>query len=555
MATRLDISIGPVQGFVAQSRRTRDLWSSSYLLSFLSAHAMHGAQAAGGTVIQPRIAGDPLYRWVSGQQQGNPPQLGSVPNHFVLEVGGTPSTVAAAARERFNAAWSRVCDAVWNEYVEPVAGFGNGTEEIWRRQVNGFWEFVWTAGPFEAREGLLARRKHWRSLQSSEETGDKCTLTHDFQEISGYIRAQGGSERASQDAFWQQMRSKKHLGRLDLRENERLSAIGLVKRLFPLVSQQAIGWRVDRSHWPSTMEMAARDDGKRGDENTPDQLTPFYAVLLADGDRLGRMVGELGGDQVGKALSHFTADVPNIVQHRDPEEAGVTIYAGGDDVLAMLPVEGALDCAQALADRYHAAFEGETGATLSAAVVFAQARVPLRSVIDEAHRLLDGVAKEGNGRDSLAAGVLKGSGRHCQWVSSWTRKLPDGSEAPALDVLADLTRRVGDLSSEPGISGSLTYRMRDTLARLCGWERWQPGDWGTLPPGVDIRSILRAEIDRSLEATGSGSESDVWPLADTLWRMLGPSRSGDGTNSAGTVEVGIDGLMLARFLADPTSEE
>ena len=34
--TRLDISIGPVQGFVSQSRRTRDLWGSSYLLSFLS---------------------------------------------------------------------------------------------------------------------------------------------------------------------------------------------------------------------------------------------------------------------------------------------------------------------------------------------------------------------------------------------------------------------------------------------------------------------------------------------------------------------------------------
>ena len=86
VTTRLDISIGPVQGFVAQSRRTRDLWGSSYLLSFLVAHAMRGARISGGKIIQPVVDEDPLYRWVSGQRDGNVPQLGSLPNHFVVEV-------------------------------------------------------------------------------------------------------------------------------------------------------------------------------------------------------------------------------------------------------------------------------------------------------------------------------------------------------------------------------------------------------------------------------------------------------------------------------------
>ena len=96
---RLDISVGPVQGFVAQSRRTRDLWSSSYLLSFLVAHAMHGAQSAGGRVVQPTVDDDPLYRWASGWREGEVPQLGSLPNHFVVEAEGTPSDVARAAQE------------------------------------------------------------------------------------------------------------------------------------------------------------------------------------------------------------------------------------------------------------------------------------------------------------------------------------------------------------------------------------------------------------------------------------------------------------------------
>ena len=36
----LKLQIGPVQDFIAQARSTRDLWSGSYLLSWLMAHAI-----------------------------------------------------------------------------------------------------------------------------------------------------------------------------------------------------------------------------------------------------------------------------------------------------------------------------------------------------------------------------------------------------------------------------------------------------------------------------------------------------------------------------------
>ena len=539
---------------MSQSRRTRDLWSSSYLLSFLAGHAMRGAQLAGGRVIQPAVDDDLLYRWVAGQREGDAPRLGSLPNHFVVEVDGASSQVAAAAREGMNDAWRNVCDAVWQVYVKPVVSHGNGTAEIWGRQVSGFWEFVWTAGQPDQPGGLLDRRKHWRSHRATDEAGDKCTLTHDLQELSGYVRAQGRDERERQDSFWRSVRKAGGLSPLDLRENERLSAISVVKRLFPLVSRQALGWDVDRSHWPSTIEIAAETsatDASHDDAGGPaDSPPPFYALVLADGDRLGRLVGELGGAVVGAALSGFTTDVPGIVA----EHGGVTVYAGGDDVLAMLPVEEAIDCAGELADTYRSAFAGRPGATLSAAVVLAQAHVPLRSVVDQSHRLLDEVAKEGNGRDSLAVAVLKGSGKHCQWVSSWNRWLYEDNTVPALNVLDELAQQFRNAATEPGVSGSLVYRLRDTLARLCGWERWQPGDWGALPPGLDLQPILRADISRSLAATGSGTEYDARALVDVMGRMLGPSRSSDRAQHADSTEVGIDGLLLARFLADPTSE-
>ena len=80
-------------------------------------------------------------------------------------------------------------------------------------------------------------------------------------------------------------------------------------------------------------------------------------------------------------------------------------------------------------------------------------------------------------------------------------------------------------------------------------------NWCELPVELDIRPFLQAEIGRSLTATGSGSGSDVRSLVDAMWRMLAPSRpNGDSKTAEGTM-VGIDGLLLARFLADPKSEE
>ena len=485
MTTRLDISIGPVQGFVAQSRRTRDLWGSSYLLAFLSAHAMRGANEAGGKIIQPVVDNDRLYRWVSGQREGEPPRIGSVPNHFVVEVGGDARSVAHAGERSLNNAWVRVCRAVWEQFVEHVCPAGEGTEDIWNRQTDGFWEVMWTAGPSNAGSGLLARRKHWRTHRPPDEPGDKCTVMPELQELSGHLRAEG------RDRFWEWVRSR--LGPLDLRDKERLCAIALVKRLFPKVAPAALGWEVDTSHWPSTVYVGAvpwirrvksvapeegrkyadavRDnvpqnvlaerhppfaglnDSAAGDfskldanyflrdwvqdkrrcpladsaaDGTRDELVrqletlydaededgrlgpppAFYALLLADGDRLGELVSVLDGQRVGEALAAFTGEVRRIVE----DHYGVTVYAGGDDVLAMLPVLNALTCAEALSERYRNAFadtDARGDATLSAAVVFPHMRLPLNYALGEAHRLLDTVAKDDNGRNSLAAAVLK----------------------------------------------------------------------------------------------------------------------------------------------------
>ena len=280
---RLDISIGPVQGFVAQSRRTRDLWGSSYLLSFLSAHAMHGTVEAGGRIDQPPIYDDPLYRRVAGGRAGDPPTTGSLPNHFVSHVDGDAGTVARAGAHALDVAWRRVCDAVRTRFVAHASDAGDGTDRIWQRQIGAFWEVTWTAGNSLDGGGLLARRKRWRSHRPPDEPGDKCTVMHDLQELSGYVRAQNRDARQRQDGFWDRVRER--LGALELRDNERLCAIALVKRLFPRVATAALGWPLDTSHWPSTVYIGATPWLRRVVRTAPESARQYAEAVQELGPR------------------------------------------------------------------------------------------------------------------------------------------------------------------------------------------------------------------------------------------------------------------------------
>ncbi len=618
MKQHLHVSIGPVQSFVAQSRRTRDLWGSSYLLSFLAAHAMSGARRAGGMIVRPRIDDDPMLLWVEGGGEGEPPRLGSLPNQFTAEIGDgvDPGLVASAAEQALRDAWQRVCGAVWDRYVAHAASAGNGTEAIWERQTRGFWEVIWVAGAPDD-HGLLARRKLWRTHWLPEEAGNKCTVMSDLQEVSGHVRA---TDRARQDAFWSAMRAR--TGELDLRDNERLSAVALVKRLYPRVAQQALGCSLDVTHWPSTVDVAAvpwcqrlsavasndaeayadavakaSDQALTGgvssllnqapggapsflrldanwfqrsfvassklaplsDESTRasvlarlDSLTAvrdgagllgspavYFALLLADGDRLGQMVASAGSEFVSSALAKFTRAVPDIVQ----KAHGVTVYAGGDDVLALLPLEGALDCAREMERAYRQSFGSAVTATLSVAVVFAHARDPLNRILAEAHRLLDEVAKEENGRSSLAAGVYRGGAAALQWATTWERSSSEGTRKDAVECLRDVSR---ELDAESGrLSGSLLQDLRQMLSLLCGASSLAPGSFARLGEGIDMGALVRAEIEHRLGHHESASgPADATRLAALVCDVLGRSRTGEIASS----HVGIDGLLLASFL-------
>lgn len=525
MSKTLHFTFTPVQAFVSQARRTRDLWAGSYLLAWLSGQAMCAILENKGEITVPNIDGDNLIAAIQGHQHDKDlaKSLGTLPNRFTanLPENCDPKDYAEAIQNQ----WIRLAEAI-RQKIDPAGKIDKG---FWDRQIKNLWEVTWVVGE---ESHLLDSRKNLRLPKQNEECGEKCTVCGERQELSECQKKPPFKPDRNHSKLWwaefkDEAKSKK-IGAtdLDLRENERLCAVCLTKRAFPLVAGDTLGWDVEK-YYPSTAYLSAIDwlkevldkaaleptstiradikhfvetanslklynseynteirdliakshgvedfrkliqlDGdvfyqssieadqleKRGSNEklskadkaklsealrnvqkaVGSSATPFYTLLLMDGDGMGKLLGKANPQErkeISVALAKFTHKVPDIVYKNN----GKLIYAGGDDVFALLPVSSAIRCADECRKAYEIAFlnlsntisqkrqeEIKQAATISAAVQFAHQNIALGVVVRDAHKLLDEVAKERTGRNALACRVWKPGGIVLTWSQPWT---------------------------------------------------------------------------------------------------------------------------------------
>ena len=566
----LHFTFTPVKTFVEQARRTRDLWAGSYLLAWLSGKAMCKILNDGGEIMVPDITDDNLIAALQKQPHDEKlvKTLGTLPNRFTAKIpkGTNPAVYVKTIQE----AWFNLA-----EEVRKKIDHNNQIDAVfWNRQIENLWEITWVLGD---KSSLLDSRKNLRLPKQTQECGEKCTVCGERQELSESKEPppfRPNRERSKN--WWKGIKEdvlKKSGGTdLDLRENERLCAVCLTKRAFPLVAKEAMGWEVEK-YYPSTAYMSAIDwletvleksksqeygkdvlaaannlvavandlklyyseyttdikslgekiegtgvsktliklDGDTFFQSSieSDQLekrssndkltlaekhqlidtlrqlqnsvgvstTPFYALLMMDGDGMGKLLGkqdEASRKNVSNALAKFTRQVPGIVEDHN----GKLIYAGGDDVFALLPVSSAIHCAAKCREEYREAFKLfppsiKQAATISAAVQFAHQNIALSVVVKDAHNLLDAVAKDRTGRDALACRVWKPGGSVLTWSQPW--QITDGDDLK--DIVPLIDKVIGDFHPDRQIdrfSSKFFYKLRDVFELIEGGEVFQP---------------------------------------------------------------------------------
>jgi CRISPR-associated protein Cmr2 len=199
-------------------------------------------------------------------------------------------------------------------------------------------------------------------------------------------------------------------------------------------------------------------------------VSPFYAVLMMDGDSLGVQMSDPAKQiAISNSLNAFTNGVKGVVE----EHSGFLIYAGGDDVLALLPLEYALNCAYQLRDLYLKSFLEKGGytkadgtqdkvkSTLSGAIEYAHIKMPLGKVLGDAHHLLDDVAKNTCGRDSIAVRVWKSGGQHLQWAMPWKKAVENDKV-----IIDELVKDFQKTEQETPFSNSFFFNIEARFAML-----------------------------------------------------------------------------------------
>jgi CRISPR-associated protein Cmr2 len=226
----LMFSLGPVQAFIAQARKTRDLWLGSFLLSKLMEAAMEGIDKQGTFVFptDPKIDG-----WI--------PDL---PNKYIaiFDTSEVAQEAACQSERQTKLRWETICKQIGRKILkehyttETEVNTTTQASKIWQRQTNfcSFFEVFWVvvAGSedhysqwLKATQSAHDARKRLRNFLVQDEPGEKSTISGEREALHD-----DGTSRKAVQKFWENL--TEHLSAKDISKDgsERLDAIDTIKR-------------------------------------------------------------------------------------------------------------------------------------------------------------------------------------------------------------------------------------------------------------------------------------------------------------------------------------
>lgn len=159
-----------------------------------------------------------------------------------------------------------------------------------------------------------------------------------------------------------------------------------------------------------TIETIAQTDSSDGLK-----LSRYFAVVNSDGDRMGKVLERLGNEEVNQFSEKLFEHASSAAQ-KIKEFGGMTIYAGGDDLLFLAPILGRDGksifslCNTLRNDFAKMMKEGDDiGPTLSFGISIQYYKYPLYEAMEMSRRMLD-AAKSGK-KNAVAVNQQKHSGQ------------------------------------------------------------------------------------------------------------------------------------------------
>ncbi|MFA6929598.1 MAG: type III-B CRISPR-associated protein Cas10/Cmr2 [Lentisphaeria bacterium] len=564
----LALSIGPVQDFIAAARRTRDLWFGSYLLSEISKATAKAVQEKGGILIFPAPENDHALE---------PDSSLNVANVIVAEIECEASEqvakIADNAEQAAKKRWREFADAVFKKYQDCIH------QDIWNDQVDDILECyaAWVPltddyqGSRKKLMRLLSGRKACRnflpakgragvpksSLDGLRESVlikkecPKIRLNEGEQlDVVGMVKRCWVRDSEEQIFYpsvsrvaadpWLRGCKETHIQEFktaceDLVKQNVFHSIDTSEArgcpqygVFPFEGTAVYSSRYVDIQKETGVQSEALQSCKKALQNliqTFGEASPYFSILVADGDKMGAAIASIQSSgkhrEFSQALAAFAGEARNIVQ----QNSGVLVYAGGDDVLAFVPLDKSVACSRSLYDAFAKkkqpwSTEGNN-LSLSVGIAMVHFMEPLEDIltygrIAEKHAKSpyssEGKQKE---RDGFAVHLIKRGNSPTAVRFNWSEN-PD----QYFEKLTSMLRR-------NVISGRFAYDLRE-LARV--YEQW-PQETVSEAIQKDVIQVLRKKYPMNKD-----TDTEVSKLVEKI------------TDSDSLIQFS-DSLLIARQMA------
>ncbi|WP_062198718.1 type III-B CRISPR-associated protein Cas10/Cmr2 [Massilibacterium senegalense] len=411
-------TIGPVQQFVEPSRKLKDLYTGSFLLSHLAIVAKKFFEDSGGSIIIPS------------------PNTVNAPNRIIVKLSNTHSgkEIAIAAKQHVQKQFMNISRAI---IEDSKLIFSDSV----KRQLSHFLEINWVIEPLglDFKESYIKLMNHMHSVKNTrmfhqmcEPAGRKCDLYEQYNAL-----------------FTSEQPSRKNLQETKLKDGENLSAIALVKRNFstwvksqPLVFDMnvtSVAYMLLKSYLPKDADLEPiKDEGSealfdfKNQEDIVNHIeyqdktisaakrlydsyggyigSPYYAIVKLDGDGVGQKYKAVKSVQeaqkLSEAISDFSKEAKKIIENHQ----GVCVFAGGEDILAFLPLHTLFLSLTQLITAFAGIKELNNQGTLSAGIIVAHLMSPLKPLLQQVEQLESHAKQIDAGKAAFSMEIMRRGG-------------------------------------------------------------------------------------------------------------------------------------------------
>lgn len=475
----LRVSIGPVQEFINEARKTRDLYIGSHLLSLATLKSMKPIFDNNGVIIYPYLAD-------SKNSSHN-----SIPNLYMAVI---PEDGLNRTTEQMKNALHDFMNDMGKKVVKELQD-NSEFETLWRYQINDHFYLNWVAIPITTDELIHSYKSKVRDIQNFL---DERKLTRTFESWKGSNDkkcVQCGHRESIQYEIYKKFKTR-------IKENERLCAICLTKRLLKAryiekeepdfesvvdvsarnfkqlvesykakkeiqnflnvindlkvflgdnrvddVKQLSGEWfyKDNLNHNFLKKEYGLKDDLKIKElkkyceqaqraldlvyKTVERKPSKYYAIVSMDGDDMGKLMsGEYLDNEkftfgyqtkLSKILAETGRKAYDLIENR-AKGNGYCVYSGGDDLLAFLPIEKSLTTINETRSSFSEEFKNiERPPTSSAGVAILHYHDPLRRGLIEARNGVENAKEWFQDKDAFVITLRVSSGTVVTWGSKW----------------------------------------------------------------------------------------------------------------------------------------